>query len=246
MSPIDTPDLKSAARDVHTGVGGSAQRPPSMVAGKKIKVALADDHQMFRQALRVMLERVADIEVVAEAGDGEELLRVVRTQHPDVVCMDLGMPGMNGVETTRQLLAIHPGIRVIGLSALTDQDFVVDMLNAGAVGYVTKAEAADELLRAIRSVFVNRTYLCPRIAATVTDALLHCRTRDARAPRLGARERQVLQLIAEGHTSPTIATRLHLASSTVEVHRRNIMRKLNVHNIAELTKYAIRSGITSS
>jgi DNA-binding NarL/FixJ family response regulator len=212
----------------------------------KFKVVLADDHQMFRQALRVMLERVADIEVVAEASDGEELLRVVRTQHPDVVCMDLGMPGMNGVETTRRLLAIRPEIRVIGVSAHTDQDFVVDMLNAGAVGYVTKEAAADELLQAIRAALVNRTYLCPHVAATVTDALLRRGSRDARAPRLGSRERQVLQLIAEGHTSPTIATRLHLAASTVEVHRRNIMRKLTVHNIAELTKYAIRSGITSS
>jgi two-component system NarL family response regulator len=111
---------------------------------------------------------------------------------------------------------------------------------------VTKEAAADELLRAIRAALVNRTYLCPHIAATVTDALLRRGSRDAQTPRLGSRERQVLQLIAEGHTSPTIATRLHLASSTVEVHRRNIMHKLDVHNIAELTKYAIRSGMTSS
>jgi two-component system NarL family response regulator len=112
--------------------------------------------------------------------------------------------------------------------------------------YVTKEAAADELLRAIRAALVNRTYLCPHIAATVTDVLLRRGSRDAQTPRLGSRERQVLQLIVEGHTSPTIATRLHLASSTVEVHRRNIMHKLDVHNIAELTKYAIRSGMTSS
>lgn len=212
----------------------------------KLKIALADDHQMFRQALRAMLEKVADLEIVAEAGDGQELLRSVRHGHPDVVCMDVGMPGMNGIEATRQLLAINPRIKVIGLSAFTDQHFVVGMLNAGAVGYVTKAEAGDELLRAIRSVQMNRTYLCPDIAASVTGALLHGAMRDSGAPRLGTRERQVLQLIAEGHTSPEIAKRLHLASSTVEVHRRNIMRKLDLHSVAELTKYAIRNGITSS
>jgi two-component system NarL family response regulator len=193
-----------------------------------------------------MLEKVSDLEIVAEAGDGQELLRSVRHSHPDVVCMDVGMPGMNGIEATRQLLAINPRIKVIGLSAFTDQHFVVGMLNAGAVGYVTKAEAGDELLRAIRSVQLNRTYLCPDIAASVTGALLHGAMRDAGAPRLGARERQVLQLIAEGHTSPEIAKRLHLASSTVEVHRRNIMRKLDLHSVAELTKYAIRNGITST
>jgi DNA-binding NarL/FixJ family response regulator len=209
-------------------------------------ITLADDHQMFRQMLRAMLDKVPDLEVIAEAGDGDELLRSVKKRQPDIVCMDLSMPGMNGVEATRQLLAINPKVKVIGLSALGDPDFVLDMLNAGAVAYVTKAEAADELLRAIRLVSVNRTYLCPRIASTVTDALLDGAIRNAQAPRLGARERQVLQLIAEGHTSPDIATRLHLASSTVEVHRRNIMRKLGVHNIAELTKYAIRRGITSA
>jgi two-component system NarL family response regulator len=212
----------------------------------KIRIALADDHQMFRHALRAMLEKVSDLEIVAEAGDGQELLRAVRHSRPDVVCMDVGMPGMNGIETTRQLLSISPRVKVIGLSAFTDQHFVVGMLDAGAVGYVTKAEAGDELLRAIRSVQVNRTYLCPDIAASVTGALLNGAMRDAGAPQLSARELQVLQLIAEGRTSPEIAKRLHLASSTVEVHRRNIMRKLDMHSVAELTKYAIRHGITST
>lgn len=194
----------------------------------RIKVVLADDHQMFREVLRAMLGKVANLEIVGDTGYVEDLLRVASTTLPNVVCIDLGMSELDGVETTRQLLAIHPGIRVLCLSAMTDQDFVVEMLNAGAVGYVTKAEAADELLRAIRMVFANRTYLSPRIAGTVTDALLHRGPRSARAPHLGSRERQVLQLIAEGHSSPDIATRLNLASSTIEVHRRNIMRKLNV------------------
>ncbi len=212
-----------------------------------LRVVLADDHQMFRQALRAMLEKDADIEVVAEAGDGHELLRLAKQTQPDIVCMDVGMPGMNGIEATRQLLSSNPGIKVIGLSAFADQHFVMDMLNAGAMGYVTKAEAGDELLRAIRSVQVNRTYLCPDVAVNVASALRTSSGRDASfAPRLGARERQVLQLIAEGHTSPQIADRLHLAASTVEVHRRNIMRKLDLHSVAELTKYAVRNGITSN
>lgn len=206
-----------------------------------IRIVLADDHQMFRHALRAMLEPVADIEVVAEASNGQELLELIGRQAVDIVCIDIAMPGMNGIEATRRLLAIAPNVKVIGLSAFSDRQFVLDLLDAGAAGYITKAEAGDELLRAIQTVQAGRTYLCPDVAATVTQAL----QRDTAAPRITARERQVLQLIAEGHTSVQIAERLHLAASTVEVHRRNIMRKLQLHSIAELTKYAIRNGITS-
>ena len=209
------------------------------------RIVLADDHQMFRQALRAMLEKEPGMKVVAEASNGDELLEIVGTQQIDVVCIDIGMPGMNGIEATRRLLAIRPNIKVIGLSAFSDRQFVLDLLNAGATGYVTKAEAGDELLRAIHTVKLGRTYLCPDVAATVTNALLDNTPRDATAPRITARERQVLQLIAEGYTSTRIADRLHLAPSTVEVHRRNIMRKLDLHSVAELTKYAIRSGLTS-
>jgi DNA-binding NarL/FixJ family response regulator len=210
------------------------------------RIVLADDHQMFRQALRAMLERAPDVEVVAEANNGEELLEVMRNFAVDVVCIDIAMPGMNGIDATRRLLAVSPNVKVIGLSAFSDSQFVLDLLNAGATGYITKAEAGEELLRAIHTVQLGRTYLCPDVAATVTHALLDQGPREATGPRLTSRERQVLQLIAEGHTSPQIADRLHLAASTFEVHRRNIMRKLQLHSIAELTKYAIRSGITSA
>lgn len=210
-----------------------------------IRIVLADDHQMFRHALRAMLEPVAGIEVVAEASNGQELLDVVARQQVDIVCIDIAMPGMNGIEATRRLLAIAPHIKVIGLSAFSDRQFVEDLLDAGATGYITKAEAGDELLRAIQTVQLGRTYLCPDVATTVAQALLRDGPRDSGAPRITARERQVLQLIAEGHTSVQIAEQLHLAASTVEVHRRNIMRKLQLHSIAELTKYAIRNGITS-
>jgi len=212
----------------------------------KTRILLADDHQMFRHALRLMLERDPAMVIAGEASDGLELLRVAAERPADVACIDIAMPRMNGIEATRRLLSLNPGIRVIGLSAMTDRDFVLDMLKAGAAGYVSKGESGEELLRAIRAVRANRKYLCPEVAATVTGALLDNDDGPMATPRLGSRERQVLQLVADGNTSVKIAERLHLASSTVEVHRRNIMRKLNLHNIAELTKYAIRNGLTTS
>lgn len=210
-----------------------------------IRIILADDHQMFRHALGALLERKNGISVVAEASSGDELLEIARRVPADMVCIDIAMPGLNGIETTRRLMTIQPGIKVIGLSAFSDRQFVMDMLNAGATGYVTKAEAGDELIRAIHAVSQGRSYLCPDVAATVTSALTENMQATASAPRISARERQVLQLIAEGFTSARIADRLHLAPSTVEVHRRNIMRKLDLHSVADLTRYAIRNGLIS-
>jgi two-component system NarL family response regulator len=207
---------------------------------------LADDHSMFRQALKNMLEKDPRIQVVGEAADGVALVQMVASTPVDVVCMDIGMPRMNGIEATRRILAINPAIKVIGLSARTDRDFVLDMLKAGASGYVTKTETGDELLRAVFSVRLNRTYLCPEIASTVTCALIDGTEGVSRRPRLGAREKQVLEMVADGQTSSEIASRMNLATSTVEAHRRNIMRKLDVHSIAGLTKYAIRSGYVST
>lgn len=210
-----------------------------------IRIILADDHQMFRHALSALLEKENGMSVVAEASSGSELLDIARRVPADIVCIDIAMPGMNGIEATRRLLAIQPAIKVIGLSAFSDRQFVMDMLNAGATGYVTKAEAGDELIRAIHTVRQGRSYLCPDVAATVTTALMENMQTAPAAPRISARERQVLQLIAEGHTSARIAERLHVAPSTVEVHRRNIMRKLDLHSVADLTRYAIRQGIVS-
>jgi two-component system NarL family response regulator len=208
-------------------------------------IILADDHQLFRQALRAMLEREPEMRIVAEASNGEDLLAIARERTADVACVDIGMPGINGIEATRRLLAIRPEIKVIGLSAFSDRQFVLDLLHAGARGYVTKAEAGEELLRAIRTVQLGKTYLCPDVATAISGALRDGDRNHDSAPRITARERQVLQLIAEGHTSTQIAERLHLATSTVEVHRRNIMRKLDLHRVADLTKYAIRNGITT-
>lgn len=211
----------------------------------KTRIVLADDHRMFRQALRAMLESEPGVEVVGEASDGIELLQIAQQTLPDVVCIDIGMPNLNGIEATRRLLALHPAIKVIGLSAYNDRDFILDMLKAGASGYVTKNEAGDELLRALKAVRLNRKYLCPDIADVVMGAMINTQEVRSGTVRLGARERQVLQLVAEGMTSAQIAECIHLAPSTIEVHRRNIMRKLNLHSVAELTKYAIRNGLTN-
>lgn len=212
-----------------------------------LRILLADDHQMFREALRLLLERNPDFEIVGETGDGLEVFTLARETSPSVVCMDIDMPGLNGIEITRQLTAAFPGIKVIALSTFSDQGYVKDMLNAGAAAYVTKAAAGSELLRAIDAVRRNRTYLCPDATDAVRGAMSG--QDDEKPPpgtKLGAREVQVLQLVAVGLTSPQIAAQLGIALSTVEVHRRNIMRKLNVDSVVGMTRYAIRNGLVSN
>ena len=207
-----------------------------------VRILLVDDHQMFRDALRSLLEKTPNFKVVGETGDAFEVIGLARKTSAYIVCMDIGMPGMNGIETTRQLVAACPQVKVIALSTYSDQRYVMDMMNAGASAYITKAEAANELLRAISAVRQNRKYLCPDVADAVAGAMAQQST--ASLPtKLGNRERQVLQLVAEGLTSVMIADRLSISPSTVEVHRRNIMRKLNLHKAADLTRYAISHGI---
>lgn len=215
-----------------------------------LRILLADDHQMFRDALRSLLEvahctKSFCIEVVAETGDGLEVVNLARSSLPDIVCMDIGMPGMNGIEATRRLLAACPGVKVIAVSAFIEQHYVLDMLDAGAMAYVTKAGSSDELLRAIEAVRSDKKYLCPLIANVVANALSGLGVVKSKSPgQLGARERQVLQMVAEGETSIKIGIRLNISPATVEVHRRNIMRKLNMHSVAEVTRYAINNGIS--
>jgi two-component system NarL family response regulator len=215
----------------------------------RIRVMLADDHKILREALRGVLAKEDDIEVVAEAGDGFEAMRLAREHAPDVLVMDIGMPGMGGIDATRRLAAECPGTRILALSTFMDRSMVLQMLEAGASGYVVKSAGSEELLRGIRSVARNNTYLSPEIAAAVVDSVRGKKLPAATPGRkdlLGRREREVLALLAEGKTSSEIADTLHIATSTVEVHRRNIMRKLGLHSVAELTKYAIRSGLTSA
>lgn len=208
-----------------------------------IRVLLADDHTMVRQALRGLVEKDQDVAVVAEAKDGQEALARAEEFAPDIVIMDVGMPGMNGIEATKRLLAGQPGIKVVALSAYADKRFVLGMLDAGAVGYIIKSEAGSELLRAIHSVMEGQTYLCPQVSTTLVETFRgKCQNqRKSLAPR----ERQVLELLAQGLNSSEIGLRLSIAPATVEVHRRNMMRKLDVHGIAELTRYAIREGLVT-
>ena len=211
-----------------------------------IRIVLADDHKMILAALRSLLEKEIDFTVVGEAEDGTALLALVERTAPDVAVVDVGMPGMNGIEATRRLLATRPLVKVIALSAYSDKRFVLEMLEAGAKGYLIKASAGDELPRAIRAIAQGQTYLCPEVAGAIVDAARGKSSGTANAAaKLGRREREVLGLLAEGKSSSEIAARMHIAASTVEVHRRNIMRKLDLHSVAELTKYAIREGLTS-
>jgi DNA-binding NarL/FixJ family response regulator len=205
-----------------------------------LRILLADDHRMFRDALRTLLEKVPGYEVVAEIGDGSEVLRVARETAPQLVCMDIGMPGMNGIEATRTLKAEFPQLKVIALSTYTEHRFVNDMLAAGASAYVSKAEASDELLRAINAVQRDGLYLSPSVAGAIAAGGPASST-----PNLGNREREVLRWVASGLTSVEIAEKLFIAPSTAEAHRRNIMRKLDLHSVADLTRYAMRIGLVS-
>ena len=213
-----------------------------------LRVLLVDDHELMREGLRSILEREDDVEVVGEADSGRAALELARTLVPDVVVMDVAMQDQNGIEATRQIRAACPNVKVLALSSHSDARYVTAMLDAGACGYVLKANAYDDLRRALDAARRGRSYLC----ADVTDAVLSASSRGAgsrppaaaRTP-LSGREREVLQLLAEGQSSPQISQRLFVATSTVETHRRNIMRKLGIHSVADLTKYAIREGLTS-
>ncbi len=212
-----------------------------------IRVLLADDHTILRMALRALLARETDIKVIADVERGADAVRVAAELSPDVVIMDIGMPDMSGIEATRQLLAANPAVKVLALSTFLERSLIAQMLSAGAKGYVVKSTHGDELLRGIREVAENRLYLCPEVASVMIDSM-----RDktpavsADGERLGRREREVLALLAEGKRSQEIAQKLFGATSTVIAHRRNISRKLGLHTVAELTKYAIREGLTSS
>ena len=213
-----------------------------------IKVLIADDHQIVREGLRSMLEKEPGIKVVGEAEEGRTTLRLARELTPDVIIMDVAMPDLNGIEATRQITAEFPTIKVIALSMHDDRRFVLNMIKAGAKGYLLKDSAFKELAKAIRAVMANKTYLSSEIAnIVVKDYLLATATSDESSvfTILTPREREVLQLIAEGKTTNQTAEHLHISIKTVETHRTQIMGKLKVKGIAELTKYAIREGLTA-
>jgi DNA-binding NarL/FixJ family response regulator len=212
-----------------------------------VRIILADDHKIMREGLRALLAKQKEIEVIAEADSGRAVIELCSQLHPDVVIIDISMPDLNGIDAARQITRQAPDIKVIALSMHSDKKYVKEMLAAGASGYLLKDAAFEELGMAIATVLKNKTYLSPQITDTVVkDYVNENVPRDSIASTaLSAREREVLQLIAEGKSTRDIAATLYVSVKTIETHRKQLMDKLGINNIAELTKYAIREGLTS-
>jgi len=215
-----------------------------------IRILIADDHKIVSDGLKALLEAQQEMAIVAQATNGREAVKLANKLKPDMVIMDVAMPELNGLDAVRQILSEHPQIKVIALSMHADRRYVTGMLSAGASGYILKHCAFEELVHAIHIVRSNQFYLSPAIAGIVVKELAQSRKSRKRQPTpaaqsLTSREREVLQLIAEGHSAREIAQRLHLSVKTVETHRRQMMQKLDIHSVADLTKYAIREGLTS-
>lgn len=211
-----------------------------------IKILLADDHKIMRQGLRTLIENQPGMKVTAEAGNGQEAVRMAIELQPDIVIMDINMPELNGIEATRQIVAKTPDVKVIALSMYSDKKFIVEMLKSGASGYLLKECAVEELIKAIHSVSRNTLYLSPVLAGDMARDYIALVSADEfrESPALTPREREVLRLLAEGKATKEIAHSLNISIKTIETHRKQIMDKLGTHSIAELTKYAIREGLT--
>jgi len=213
-----------------------------------IKVLLAEDHTIVRKGIRALLDGVIDIEVVGEAENGREAVEKVGRLLPDVVLMDNTMPLLNGLEATRQIKKQFPQIIVLILTMHTDEEYIFQFLQAGASGYLIKKTAPKELVSAIKAVYRGDSFLSPSISKKVIEEYLR-HVEEAKKPdnytQLTDREREVLQLIVEGFSNKEIAEQLHLSIKTIGNHRLNLMEKLDLHNVSDLTKYAIRKGITS-
>jgi two-component system, NarL family, response regulator NreC len=212
-----------------------------------IRILLADDHKIMREGLRSLLEKHPGVEVIAEADNGRAAVKLSREMKPDVVIMDITMHDLNGIEATRQIISEIPGIRVIGLSVHSDRQFVEGMLKAGASGYLLKDCAFQDVISAIQAAAANEIFLSPRVAGFVVEGYLRTvsKGQSSASVSLTSREREVLQLLAEGKSRSQVAEILHLSPRTVETHRREIMDKLDIHSTADLIKFAIREGLTS-
>lgn len=209
-----------------------------------VSVLLVDNHKLVRNGLHILIESDAELQVVAESGYDLAMLDLVSALRPVVLCLDVSAPHFEGIEATRLILRRHAEVKVVGLFSLVERRYVVDLMGAGAVGYVAKYSTGDDLRKAVHAVADGGTFLCPIILAMLTDSMRsRLEQKLIPLPQLGTREQEVLQLIAEGLTSTQIAGRMGIASATVDVHRRNIMHKLDLHGIAELTRYAMRNGL---
>lgn len=214
----------------------------------KIKILVADDHDIVRAGLKSLLERQEDIEIVGEAADGRELVRLAEKLAPSIVVTDIAMPQLNGIDATGQILHHNPDIRVIILSMYADEEFLVRALTAGVKGYLLKDAVQADLLRAVRAVATGRSFFSPAIAQTLAEdyvrQLQHRGLEDS-YELLTEREREVLQLLAEGKSNKEVATVLNVSPYTVETHRTHLMQKLNLHNTAEIVLYAVRKKIVA-
>jgi two-component system response regulator NreC len=210
-----------------------------------MKVFLVDDHLMFRQGLRNLLEQNQDISVIGEAGDGRTGLKEIERLLPDVAVLDVAMPGLNGIDLTKQLHKLAPGCKILVLTMHADSFFAVEALKAGALGFLLKEESFDMFIDAIRTVAAGNIFISPSLKSLVLDDFIHIarQSRDTDKEILTAREKEILQLVAEGMTNQEIAGMLCISSSTVDTHRKNIMTKLDIHSVAGLVKYAIRHKI---
>ena len=212
-----------------------------------IKILLADDHKLLREGLRALIEEQQNMAVIAEAENGRSAVQLAVKLVPDLIVMDISMPDLNGIDATRRIAAEIPGIKVIALSMHADRNFVVEMFKAGAMGYLLKDCAFEELIRAINTVVANKTYLSAKLSDTmIKDYVNQFPGKNPSVfSALTIREREILQLLAEGKGTREIAEGLNVSAKTVETFRRQIMKKLDLHSVAELTKYAIRAGLTS-
>ena len=212
-----------------------------------IRVVVVDDHLLVRAGIRSLLDALDDVRVVAEAGDGLTALQVIARERPDVVVADVAMPGLNGIELVERLASQQQGVRVLLVSAHANEEYVLRAIRAGGAGYVLKDASPAELEQAIRAVAAGDKYLSPAMSRHVVDAYLERVTDDPSAgPRLSPRQRQVLQMIAEGHSTKEIAAALSLSIKTVETHRAQVMERLDIHDVAGLVRYAIRMGLIRS
>jgi len=208
-----------------------------------MKVLVADDHTLMRAGLVALIARLPDMEVVAEAEDGRQALRLVRDLQPDIVIMDIAMPGLNGLEAAERIHGILPQVKIIVLSMHASEEYVAQALKAGASGYLLKDAATAELEMALKSVSLGQFYLSPAISRQVVDTLLH--GGPTGLDLLTPRQREILQLIAEGKSTREIAETLHLSVKTVETHRAQLMDRLDIHDVAGLIKFALRKGLAS-